>query len=260
MNTSILAAGLEEIGLTDEESAVYLELLKEPATYLQLSLTTGINRTTMYRIVRDLERKSLVAKRTNDKGTFICAADPATLEIGVLNEEEKTLKRRQVLEDLLPRLNKIHSGDPAMFITHAYSGQEGLKQMVWHELKTRDELVSFGNGTNEEITGDNHWAYRHRQRQIESGYRTREIVNYDYDNTLPALTSNQLFDSGLYQFRVLPKEITEFDSQTIVYNNTVSIYHWKHDQRVGVEIISPTYAAMMRQVFEMYWKLANSLV
>lgn len=256
MNTATLTAALEEVGLTKDESTVYLELLKAPATYLQLSLATGINRTTLYRIASDLQHKSLVAKRTNDKGTFICATEPSTLEVDVVNEEEKILQKRKVLGDLLPHLNTIHNGDPSMFIVHTYYDQEGLKQMAWHELKTEGEVLSLGNGTIEDMMGDSRWAYRHRQRQVESGYHVREIVNKGYGDELPALASDQLLSSGLYQFRILPKEMTEFDSQTIVYNDTVAIYHWKHNQRVGVEIVSPTYAAMMRQIFEAYWKIA----
>lgn len=256
MNSASITASLEEMGLTNDESKVYLELLKDPSTHLQLSFTTGINRTTIYRIVNDLEHKSLVAKRTDDRGTYICATEPASLEVGIISEEEKILQKRKVLGDLLPYLNTIHNGDPSVFIVHTYYGKDGLKQMAWHELKTKGELLGLGNGTIEEIMGDSRWAYRHRKRQIESKYSVREVVNNSYGNSLPALASDQLLSSGLYRFRVLPKEVTEFDNQTIVYNDTVAIYHWKHDQRVGVEIVSSTYASMMRQIFEMYWKVA----
>jgi DNA-binding MarR family transcriptional regulator len=258
MNTSNIATSLEKLGLTYEEARVYLELLKEPMTYLQISLSTGINRTTMYRLVRNLEMRSLVSKKTSDRGTFICATEPETLEVELVNEEEKLLNKRNILGDLLPHLNTIHTGDPSSFIVHSYYGQEGLKQMAWHELKTKGEILALGNGTIEEVMDDSRWAYRHRQRQISLSYKNREIVNTRYASSLPALASDQLLSSGLYQFRVLPKEIAEFDSQTIIYNDTVSIYHWKHDQRVGVEVISPTYASMMRQVFEILWQLCLS--
>lgn len=256
MNNLTLVNSLSVLGLGQEAATVYLELLKKPATYLQLSRSTGINRTTIYRLIADLERRSLVARQVNDRGTFLCATEPDTLEVSLVNEEEKLLRQRQILSDLLPHLNTLHSGDRGRFIINTYEGQDGLKQMCWHELKTKGELLSLGNGTVEDMVSDDRWAYRHRERQTAAGYQVREIVNRRYGAELPPLASDQLLSAGLYRFRVLPPAVTAFDSQTIIYNDTVAIYHWKHEQKVGLEIVSPAYATMMRQIFETYWHLA----
>ena len=132
------------------------------------------------------------------------------------------------------------------------------KQMCWHELKTDGEVVSLGNGTIEQLVSDDTWALSHRYRQIQAGYKIRDLVNYDYTTReLPELSSDLLLEAGVYSHRLISPSIIMFDSQTVIYNDVVAIYHWKQEKKVGIEIISQTYADMMRQIFEHYWEIAE---
>lgn len=248
---------LSQLGLNPEESRVYLELLQGPRTHLQVSKETGVNRTKVYRIVEDLQQRSLVGRRVDDRGTFLVATDPSALEVSLISEEERLKQQRKTLSSLLPTLTKLQGKDMHDFAVRTYDGTAGLKQMCWHELKAKSELLALGNGTIEQIASDEKWAMKHRQRQIEAGYITRELVNYDYlTSDLPELASRQLIESKLYRMRVLAPSVLSIDNQTTIYNDTVAIYHWKQEKKVGIEIISATYAQMMRQMFEHYWNVA----
>lgn len=248
---------LRGLNLSEDESRLYLELLREPSSHLKLSRATGINRTKVYRLIGRLEERSLVTRNTDDRGTFLVATDPAVLEVAIVTQEEELRKKREILSDLMPQLSLMQSIMDGAFIIRTYQGSEGLKQMCWHELKTKGELISFGNGTIEQLVADPLWADRHRKRQLAAGYKTRELISYDESEALPDLTAAVLSDNALYQYRTLPHYVLTFDGQTLVYNDTVAIYHWKHNQKVGVEIINAAYANMLRQMFEHYWRLAS---
>jgi sugar-specific transcriptional regulator TrmB len=251
---------LRKLNLSTDEAVIYLELLKGPATHLRLSRRTGINRTKVYRMAEELEKRSLIARRTDDRGTFLVAADPSTLEVELVTNEERLKRQWTVFGQLMPTLSALQRNDRNAFVVRTYEGEEGLKQMCWHELNSKGDVVAFGNGTIEQAVSDNEWALRHRERQIAAGYKTRDLINRDYTTSeLPPLASEQLMKSGLYSCRVLSPDTIQFDSQTVIYNDTVAIYHWKHDQKVGIEIISPTYARMMRLMFEHYWQMADPL-
>jgi len=56
---------------------------------------------------------------------------------------------------------------------------------------------------------------------------------------------------------VMPKKDLLLENQVITYNNTVAVYHWRHQQKVGVEIINEAYATLMRQMFFHYWDIAE---
>ena len=253
---------IEKLGtlkLSTDEAKIYLELLREPSTHLQISYTTGINRTKVYRLVEQLEKRSLISRRTDDRGTFLVASDPSALEVSLITQEEELNRQREALKYVVPALTQMQGRDYRAFMVRTYEGQAGLKQMCWHELKTRGELLSLGNGTIEQLVDDDRWADKHRDRQITAGYKTRELVNWEYTpDVLPELTTEKIFNAHIYDYRLLSPDILPFDNQTSIYNDTVAIYHWKHDQSVGVEIISSTYADMMRQIFEYYWHLAEA--
>jgi hypothetical protein len=49
------------------------------------------------------------------------------------------------------------------------------------------------------------------------------------------------------------------EQQIAIYNDTVSVYHWRDDQKVGSETINKAYADTMRQMFESYWVISKEL-
>src|SRR5689334_6946361 len=93
---------LTKLNLSREEAQLYLELLKGPNTHLRLSHITGINRTKVYRLIEQLEQRSLVGRRSDDRGTFITARDYASLEIELISQEEKLKQQRKIFQDLGP--------------------------------------------------------------------------------------------------------------------------------------------------------------
>ena len=50
---------LTAYGLSSDESRAYIALLEKPLSHLELARKTGINRTKIYRIADDLEKRVL---------------------------------------------------------------------------------------------------------------------------------------------------------------------------------------------------------
>jgi hypothetical protein len=57
--------------------------------------------------------------------------------------------------------------------------------------------------------------------------------------------------------RKLGADILNLADQVSIYNNVVATYHWRDDYKVGIEIVSNSYADTQRQIFEHYWQLAS---
>ena len=246
---------LRVLGLSRDEAKLYLELLRGPNTHLRLAQATGINRTKIYRLADDLEKRSLITRRTDDRGTFLVAADPSTLEITLVDQEEKLKGQRQAFDLLMPVLAPLKRGERSAFIIQTYEGQEGFKQMLWHELKAKDEVLIFGSGSLENLITDHRWAEKHRSLTIESGYVVREILNPG--GKAEGFTENTTFMEHHYKRRYIPTSLITLAHQVVTYNDTVAIYHWREEQKVGVEIIDKDFAFMQRQIFEHNWSLAS---
>jgi len=254
-NSDIILEQLRILGLSRDEAKLYLELLREPSTHLRLAHATGINRTKVYRLAEDLEKRSLITRRVDDRGAFLVAADPATLEVALVTEEEKLMGQRAAFNALLPVLTPLKEGDASAFIVQTYDGVEGFKQMLWHELKAEGEALIFGSGAIEDLVTDRRWAEKMRAMTVEAGYRVREILNPG--GKAEKFTENEAFMERTFSKRIIPKQIITLAHQVVVYNDTVAVYHWREEQKVGVEIIDKNYAAMQRQIFEHYWQLAG---
>ena len=109
VNNQDILEKIRSFGLSTEEAKIYLELLQKPNTHLQLSRITGINRTKIYRLINDLEKKSLITRRTDDRGSFLVASDPKALEINLIAKEEQLKEQKSLFTQLLPTLSAIKS-------------------------------------------------------------------------------------------------------------------------------------------------------
>jgi sugar-specific transcriptional regulator TrmB len=244
---------LRTLNFDQEEATLYLELLKGASTHLKLARTTGINRTKVYRLVERLERRSLVSVRTDDRGTFVVASDPATLEVELITQEAKLYTQRIAFQNLLPALELVKRQDASNFIVNTYEGEEGFKQMLWHELKTKEEMLIFGSGTVKDLVAQPRWTKRLHELTIEAGFLIREILNPQAEE--PFSLDKQYMDR--FRHRLISPGVLSLTSQIVIYNNTVSAYHWRQGQKVGIEIVNEAYADMQRQIFNHYWALTG---
>ncbi len=253
-NKNTLHDDLKTLGLDEDEIEVYLALLAGQKTALQLSRDTAISRSKVYRIIDALEKRSLVAHHTDDRGSFVAATDPTSLGIALADQESRLQMEQKALARIMPILTAIKNGDETLFAVRTYEGLEGFKQMIWHELKAKGEVLSLGAGTIEDLAPSRRWAEKHRRLSVEAGYRVREIINTEVD--IPTFTNNDDYMEQ-YSCRAISARLLPLDNQFVIYNDTVALYHWRQKKKVGVEIISQTYADTMRNIFEHYWRLAE---
>lgn len=252
-NKQTLIKYLNVLGLSADECKIYLELIKDQHSHLELARLTGINRTKVYRLAETLQKRSLITTQTDDRGTFLIATDPSTLEVELTTKEENLKNQRTAFTHLLPELNKIQKQGkyiPGFFEVNTYEGVEGMKQMLWHELKTKGEALIFGFGTIESLVESKSWAERHRTLTMSAGYTIREILN---PGTKPDDFTKIADFQEVFTKKILPKGVLLLEHQTVIYNNTVSVYSWQNDQKVGYEVVNESYAKMWRQIFENYW-------
>ena len=250
---------LYRLGLSADEAKVYLALLEEPMSHLEIARRTGVNRSKVYRIADELEKRGLITENQDETGIQLLANDPANLEIVIKTEEEVVDRKKQTLKSALPDLQAIFTSgalpSDTDFEVNTYEGSEGFKQMLWNELKTQDEILIFGSGTIADLVGSERWAEMHREKTLELGYKIREILNPDGKPNV--FTKNTTFMNKAYSRRYIAADILPLAHQLCVYNNSVALYHWRDGKKVGCEIINKSFADMQRSIFEKYWKIAN---
>lgn len=259
-NTDSFISHLERLGLSQEECRIYLALLDKPSTHLALSRKTGVNRTKIYRIADQLAARGLVVMTQDDSGRRLTAASPQNLEIRLTAAEEELQEQREALEQTMPVLQQLYesSGKPSssQFIVNTYEGADGLKQMLWNELKTKNEILVFGDGDIQDMISDLRWAEKHRAKTVEAGYKVREILNPDGKSE--PFTSNETYVQSVRTKRYVDASVLPLHNQICIYNDTIAIYNWHDERKVGLEIINKALATTQRAIFEKYWQLGTS--
>lgn len=257
-NNDSTISQLTELGLSKEEAKIYLMLLENGSTYLELSRRTGINRTTVYRIIETLRAKSLVKVSLDESyGRRIEAAEPAVLENLLVDREVMLAKQRSILDEVVPTLKSLGQGKPESgYKVMTFEGVAGLKQMLWSELKTKGEICIFAAGVLDMLAGTR-WAEKYRARELEKKFPHRALEN---PNAAHVLEQTKINYDEIYAVRYLDKKILDIRQELSIHDDIVSIYNWDTDRdeiKIGIEIHSQQYATFMKAIFETYWKQAS---
>ncbi len=118
---------LEDIGLNDKESKVYLALLEfESASVMELAKKTSIKRPTVYVVLESLAKKGLVSETTVGKKTNYYAEPPERLETFLERKIVSLEESKRVLKDLVPQLKSISREHGEKPVVKYFEGKEGI--------------------------------------------------------------------------------------------------------------------------------------
>ena len=234
---------LTEIGLTENESKLYLSLLKEgTSSASQISKVTNVNRTTSYLELDKLIEKGLVSYTIKDSKKYFTAANPKKL-LNILD-----LKRKKV-QSIIPNLESFPQKQNK-FLSDVYEGKEGLKTFYQDILNTSPkEVLAFG------ITGlafdvlefeFPHFVKECKKRKITAKY----IANKDSKINLEKLPNN------FVKIKYLDKQ---YDSKvtTIIYSGKVAIQSLIGKSIYIVVIKDEFLYESYKNTFNFMWDSAN---
>ncbi|MBI3384652.1 helix-turn-helix domain-containing protein [Candidatus Gottesmanbacteria bacterium] len=160
MNTFTETTKLKELGLEEKQSQIYLTLLKNGVlSPLELSRLTDLNRTTVYRILEELENKGLVEEVVDGKSVKAKAASPDKLRLLLISEETKLQRMKNTIPDLITKLSVVKDVPSSSTKVFYFRGKTGIQQLLWNTLKgstlresSTKENVGFGYmGWNESV-------------------------------------------------------------------------------------------------------------
>lgn len=130
---------LVDIGFSEKEAAVYLALLPvDTASVIELSESTGINRTTLYPILEDLIIKKIVIEITEGKKVRFQAEPPERIATFVKTQRTKFEEQEKILEDIIPQMRGFVRQTGEKAIVKLFEGREGILQSLETYYETGD--------------------------------------------------------------------------------------------------------------------------
>jgi len=246
---------LEALGLELREIEAFRHLLEQGTmTTLELSRSTKIPRTTLYRIIGSLKAKGLVEEIVEEYVAKVQAAPLSRLEYLVAKQKE----RSDTLISLFPNIEKIvtHAQSVAQADTKVlmYRGREGIRQMIWNVLDAKCEVVGYTYHHLDAFAGKR-FMDRFRSEFIKRKLSGRDILSDNYYKSI----SGRDYQWQQWKSRYMKPNVLNIDHQLDIYNDVTAVYNWHEGEVFGMEIHNKKVAHMQRQIFEIVWNVGRDI-
>ncbi len=230
---------LQEIGLNEKESKIYLELLKEKSqTASKLAKLTNLNRTTAYLELENLLKLGLANYTIKNSKRYYQPAPPKKL-IEILETKKKKIK------SIMPKLESLSSNKEEVKI-ETYEGKEGLKTFYQDILNNATEVLAIGTtGLAFEILDFEfpHFIKDCQKKNIKAKY----LSNLDAKQQLSKLPKN------LVKIKYLDKKYSA-KVTTLIYKNKVAIQSLQKDKIYITVTTDKNLYETYKNQFQFMWK------
>lgn len=248
---------LEQFGLSQGESSIYLFLLKEGTkSALELSRGLRIGRTKVYRLLESLASKNLVNEKLDEVGKKFEASSIDKLEMLLKEKEAELEKLKESKEKILKKLSFFEGKRDKKSKILYYSGHEGLKQITWNSLKAKGVIYVFEMGQSMNPFTGKRFAEKVREEFYLRKIITKQLTNFE---KIEPYTNVEQYVKHYWEVRYIdPKELS-LDFELVIYNDIVAIYTYKENECFGVEIHNKDLVRMQKQIFEYMWEKAKKM-
>lgn len=168
---------LREIGLTKNESKVYLALLKlGSATAIEITNESKVHRVNVYDSLQRLKEKGLISTILKAEKRIYEAANPEQLA-KILKEKEELLKR------IMPQLNQEFKLKKEKQQVHHFFGPEGVMQAYFMILDQNETIYALGgSGLNRKYLKHRHAIFN--KERIKRGTHSKALY-YEFTRNNP---------------------------------------------------------------------------
>lgn len=255
--SSHLRTFLSHLGLTHEETHLYETLIaRGTLTILELSRASGVSRTQVYRIVELLKDKGLVEEIIDEYRHLVKASDVSQLEQLVRHHKRNTHDMEILLpvirQEVFASLGQEHPETKVQY----YRGREGLRQLIWHTLRAKHEVVGFTYRPIEEFVGREFledWKEAFTRKKLHF----RDIYSDEYKKAIADVHDQFPSPSQTFQGRYIPSTSLNVSIQMDIYNDVTATYNWHEGEIFGVEIYNTKVTDFHKQIFELTWNMAK---
>ncbi|MFZ2026585.1 MAG: helix-turn-helix domain-containing protein [Microgenomates group bacterium] len=256
---------LETVGLTQNESAIYLSLLKhKEKTAAEIARTLHMDKSSCYRAVDSLIEKGLLIANPRKRGTTHSAVSPDVLK--ELHEQKirELENKRSELDTFIVHLLKQEESKRSTFIkveTGIEAIRNGMEQNLDAAVHAPNKMIkefyrlSFPYFKDREHAK---WVNEFAKRRIAAGVAIRQIVDFaDLDVFAPIMKTDKKL---LKEIHLMPKEMKGLYGVRISGDIT-HIISFDTDQNYIDITIKDTYVTLlMNSLFDFMWEHSKKYI
>lgn len=248
---SDFARHIEALGFSPKESLVYVALLDlGRGTAAEIGKRTGINRTTVYDVIDELERTGLVAQVAGVKKRTYRPEPPEKLPIILEKKAARLHEMARQSEAVVSMLQTVAAKTPSKPKIKVYEGDSGLRSLYDASLLCKSYIRSFLTAdTLEEF--DPEYVHGYFERRARQGLKIQGILNDSEASRGYKAKAKQL----LRDIRLVPADKMDVVPEVYIYDDTIAIFSIK--ERLGVSIESKDIANAFKKLYDLAWERAR---
>lgn len=242
---------LEQIGLTEDQAKTYLCLVSSGTlTARKIAIETMINRSLVYKILKELTEFGLVIENASLKTTnTFTALHPSKLHSLVKRKEDEAKLADQALHEAVSTLGSQFNLTCKKPSVRFYEGLEGIRILNKDIIHTKSDIKlirsPFDNNT-EELDEK---AKKLLEERARAGIETKLIV--PIKNT-PSSVTLEWDRNNLIERRRVPREELLNSAQIIIYGNKTAFTSF-NDCMITTIIEDQGIADTCSMLFESLW-------
>ncbi len=235
---------LKKLGLTENESKVYLALLELGSTNAgKIIKRTNLHRNIVYDNLNKLISKGLVSFVVIRNIMHFETTPPLELKEYIEKQKKEIIKKERLVNRILPEIEKRRSIERKQEAT-VFKGKMGLKTVLDEMAKTKDEILVLGTGDGMRLTMGSYyeqWHLKLRKNKVKARILLPQNRRGKF---LPPFRAKYL----------LKESITP--SSIVVYEDKIITIIWS-EQPISILIESEKAARPYKEYFELLWKTAK---
>ena len=260
MNTHIL----EQIGLTANESAVYLAFLKrKEKTAAEIARIIKMDKSSCYRAVKSLVEKKLLITTPRPRGTTHSAVSPEVMREPLNQKKRDLAAQEEDLTQLISQLSCEHVDKRSTYI-EVEKGIQAVRDGMDRNLEAAmagDKMIreqyrlSFPYFKDKEHID---WVNAFARRRIKAGISIRQIVDFaGSDDFAPIMKTDKRL---LKEIRLMPREMKGLHGLR-VSGDITSLISFDEKKDYIVITVKDTYVEqLMNTLFDFVWERSEKYI
>lgn len=246
---------LEQLGFSRKEADVYLAVLQQGKVPVsELSALTGINRTTVYGIAKELIRKRVIREDITAKKTYLLARPPEDLHLLVERDRTALNKREHLINKAIGELSVLATSSRYSVPKILFADEDELKNVLYtHSERWTRNGLERGDGI--------WWGFQDHTfvEHYEEWIRWYWSQPFGQANALKLLSNESDVEERMKRHRIDRRQIrfwkssAPFSATTWIVGDYVILIVTRTRPHYLVEIHDSVLGPNLRAVFQGLW-------
>ena len=251
----MLKISLKNLGLTEKEVAVYLEVLKSGRTSpTEVARKTKINRTTVYSVAKELVKKGFILEDLSGQASSLVAVSPQDLKFLIQKEEKQLEQKKKSIAQMIEELQGLTKNAQYAIPKITFIQEEDLEDYLykrsdeWHASIMKHDGILWGF--------QDHTFAEHYEKWIDWEWQIggpKNLRLHIFSNKSGIEEKNKGKGYERRQIKYWPKP-EEFTGTVWVHGDYLILVQTRQRPHYLVEIYDSLLAENMRKFFSGVWE------